>query len=728
MPAKQQVSGQALIPTEGQPLMPQGEPIALANIQDALIIKENNVFLMTDQEGNLPPDSCEGYGLYKDDTRYLSVYDFSFGKTRPTVLLSTADLGYSSEHHLTNLTMTAVDGTTLPKESLEVTRQRIINESLHETIQMTNFSILRAVVNLCFDFDADFRDIFEVRGERRPRRGELTAPIVEKDRVIFRYKGLDGVRRSTQIRFSPAPDQLWHNGARFTIGLGHRESASITVTVALDDALGDGPFATELETLSASYRNWLHSSTQVFTSNEFFNAMLERSLSDLRLLTINSNGGFFVAAGTPWFNCLFGRDSLITSFQALAFNPGIARNTLQILAQWQGKEVNDWRDEEPGKILHELRLGEMACVGEIPMHPYYGSIDSTPLFLMLAAEYVAWTGDLELVRQLEPNLVAALHWIDSYGDRDGQGYVQYAKRSPKGLLNQGWKDSHNGIINRDGTLVEPPIALAEVQGYVYAAKRGLAWLFSLLERDGLSRRLRRDAAALNANFNRDFWLEDEQFYAMALGANGLPAASISSNPGQCLWTGIVDVDKAPKVVERLFANDMFSGWGIRTLSSRSVRYNPLGYHLGTVWPHDNSIISMGLKRYGFEEELNELATALYDCCRTFDYYRLPELFSGLPRTFHNLPVHYPVACRPQAWASGTLPFFLQAILGLAPNAPENRLRIIRPSLPYWLEEVEVRGLRVGNSQVDLLYQRRKGHTRVSVTGNEGGVRVSLARK
>jgi len=726
MPAMPRASRSTEIPHRGY-LLPHGEPIALTDIRDALVIKEGDLFLMTDVEGNAPRNSMAGYGLYKGDTRYLSVYDLSFDGIRPVVLLSTADLGYGSEHDLTNPPITLAEGRNIPKESLEVRRQRVINKHLLETIQVTNFNIFRTVVKLRFDFDADFMDIFEVRGEKRQRRGRLSAPAVEKGRVTFKYRGLDSVWRSTEIEFSPAPDKLWYNGALFTISLGHRESASITVTINPDGARGDGHFPGEFSKQTASYREWLNSSTQVFTSNEFFNAMLERSLADIRLLMTESDSGRFVSAGTPWFNCLFGRDSLITSLQTLSFNPEVARNTLRLLARWQGKEVDEWRDEEPGKILHELRTGEMASLGEIPMSPYYGSIDATPLFLMLATEYFAWTGDLELLHELEPNLTAALEWIDNYGDADRCGYVEYYKRSPKGLLNQGWKDSRNGIVNGDGTLVKPPIALVEIQGYVYAAKRGMAWLFARLEKKILARRLQRQAAALKTKFNKDFWLEEEEFYALALGASKKPARSIASNPGQCLWTGIVDEDKAAKVVERLFSNDMFSGWGIRTLSSQAARYSPLGYHLGTIWPHDNSLIGMGLKRYGFEDDLNELATALYDCCRSFDYYRLPELFCGAPRTAHSLPVRYPVACRPQAWAAGSLLLLLQAILGLVPNAPKKELKVVRPRLPYWLEQVEVRGLKVGGNAIDLLFERRTGRTKVSVL-KSGGVKVSVTQR
>lgn len=709
-------------------LLPYGEPIALADIRDALIIKEGNLFFMTDSEGNSPRGNRYGYGLYKDDTRYLSVYDLSFDNIKPVVLLSTAELGYASEHHLTNPPLVTTEGKHIPKDTFEVRRQRVINrDHLVESIQVTNFGIFRAPLNLRFDFDADFADIFEIRGTKRRHRGKLSAPIIDKDSVVFQYEGLDNINRQTRIKFSPAPSQIWYNGALFVISLGHRETMTITVTITLDGVGQCGSFATEFNKLAASYREWLGSCTQVFTSNEFFNAMLDRSLADIRMLRNHfDDASHYIAAGTPWFNCLFGRDSIIVSLQTVAFNPDIARDTLHILAHQQGKAVEPWRDEEPGKILHELRTGEMAKLGEIPS-PYYGTIDATPLFLILASEYFAWTADMVTLRRIKDNLLQALRWISEYGDRDKCGYVEYCKRSHKGLINQGWKDSRDGIVNHDGTLPKPPIALVEVQGYVYAAKRGMAWLLPFLGEHTLAEKLLREATALKKSFNRDFWLEDEGFYALALGNNKEQVKSITSNPGHCLWTGIIARDRAARVVERLFANDMFSGWGIRTLSSRAARYNPISYHLGTVWPHDNAIIAMGLKRYGFENELNELATALYDSCRCFDYYRLPELFCGTPRSAHNLPVRYPVACRPQAWAAGTLPFILQAILGLVPNAPAKELRIIRPQLPYWLERVELRRLRVGTGSVDLLFELSRGKTRVSVL-NSNGIKVTVTGK
>ena len=704
---------------------PHGEQIALADIRDALVIKESDLFLMTDAEGNLPLDSKAGFGLYKGDTRYLSVYNFSLDRVRPTVLLSTAELGYSSEHHLTNPPMEDAHHKSIPMDSLDISRQRVIDRALREVIQVTNFNIFDVTVNLRFEFRADFADIFEVRGEKRGQRGKIATPDVRKDRIIFGYKGLDDVWRSTEIRFSVEPNQIWYNGALLTVTLRHQETATVKLTV-IPDSAANVRLRNGFDILAASYRDWLSSCTSVFTDNEFFNAIVERSLKDVRMLTVTSQDGRFLAAGTPWFNCLFGRDTLIASMQMIAFCPQLAESALRILARWQGKQLDNWRDEEPGKILHELRVGEMAALGEIPMTPYYGSVDSTPLFIMLAAQYVAWTGDLGLIRELEPNLMAALEWIDDYGDPDHCGYLEYARHSPRGLLNQGWKDSRDGIVNGDGTLTRPPIRLVEVQGYVYAARIGLARLLDLLGKHRLARRLRRQAADLKARFNRDFWVEDECFYALALVANMEPATSVASNPGHCLWTGIADTDKAPLLVDRLLSNDIFSGWGIRTLSATSPRYNPLSYHLGSIWPHDNSLIGMGMKRYGFEEALNELATALYDCCRSFDYYRLPELFCGVPRTAHNLPVRYPVACRPQAWAAGTFPLLLQAILGLVPDATQGRLRVVRPRLPHWLREVEVRGLRVGGGSVDLLFQRRGEQTRLSVI-SERQVRVSLVR-
>ncbi|MCX6021867.1 MAG: hypothetical protein NTZ05_09080 [Chloroflexi bacterium] len=435
----------------------------------------------------------------------------------------------------------------------------------------------------------------------------------------------------------------------------------------------------------------------------------------------------YIAAGTPWFAALFGRDSLIVGMQALPYAPEVARGVLNVLAAHQGSQADPERDEEPGKILHEFRVGEMARLGEIPMTPYYGTVDATPLFVMLLGQYFQWTGDRELVQSLLPAAEAALRWIAHHGDQDGDGFVEYNKHSQKGIANQGWKDSWDAIVHADGSLAQPPISLVEVQGYVYAGKLGMAGIYDALGQPGRAAELRAEARALKLRFNQAFWSDDLGFYALALDGSKRPAASVSSNVGHALWTGIADAERAPRVVERLLGNDMFSGWGIRTLSSTNPRYNPLGYHVGSVWPHDNAIAALGMKRYGFDTETNEVATALYDVCRTFAYYRLPELYSGAQRTGHDYPVRYPVACSPQAWAAGSMLMMLQAILGLEGDAARGRLILRRPRLPYWLREVELRNVRVGDGSADLVVRRNQGSTRVSVLGTHGGLRVSVLR-
>ncbi len=725
-------SASALQQPPDQRLLPEAEPMAVQDIRDALVVRERDLFLLTDVAGQVTPGNPNGYGLYFADTRYLSGYDFTFAAASPVVLLSTAELGYSAEQVLTNPAMPSLDGRTIPRGTVEVRRLRVLEDILEETLRVTNYNVFPITINFVYRFQADFADIFEVRGYKRESRGEYYAPLQQDSALVFAYRGTDGRKRQTLITFSPAPlsidDKADAAEVTFRLSLPHRDSAAIRIVVSLDGRLESAQGVERFGTVAQEYSTWLQGATRILTDNDFYNAVLQRSLTDLRMLW-NHNGdtGSYPAAGTPWFDTLFGRDSCITALQTLSLKPDIARHCLTILARWQGKNLDPWRDEEPGKILHELRQGELTNTHELPFSPYFGSIDSTPLFLWLTSEYYQWTADLDLLRQMEPNLRAALSWIERYGDADNDGYVEYERRSAKGLVNQGWKDSGDSIIHADGTLMEPPIALVEVQGYVYAAKRKLAQLFSALGDEETAHRLLREAASLKRRFNRDFWLK-EGFYALALDGRHRPAASTTSNPGHALWTGIAYRPYAAQVVQRLLRNDMFSGWGIRTLSTTSPRFNPFGYHLGTVWPHDNSIIAMGFKKYGFQDELNEVATALFDAARAFPYYRLPELFGGSARSAHHTPVPYPVACRPQAWAAGAFPLITQAILGLHPDAPNGRLLIVRPVLPQWLEHVQVEGLRVGQGEADLYYERRGRRTRVHVLNTRGGLKVDLANR
>lgn len=412
----------------------------------------------------------------------------------------------------------------------------------------------------------------------------------------------------------------------------------------------------------------------------------------------------------------------------LAFQPDIAAQTLRLLASYQGQSVDHWRDEQPGKILHELRVGELARTGEIPHTPFYGTVDATPLFLLLLGRLADWTGDLALFDELRDPVERALAWIAEYGDISGNGYVEYQSKSEKGLVNQGWKDSGDAIVRANGELATPPIALVEVQGYVFAAKRAIARIF---ERAGEPERavsLRNEADALKTRFNRDFWCEDQGTFALALEAHGRQAAVVTSNPGQALWTGIIDEDKTHRSVARLMKEDMFSGWGVRTLSAAERRYNPVGYHLGTVWPHDNALLAAGFRRYGEDEAAMQIFTGIMEAAMHYRHHRLPEAMAGFPREDFQVPVRYPVACHPQAWAAGAAPFLVSTCLGLEPDGFAERLRIERPTLPDFVDRITFSGLRVGRGTTDLEFRRTNEGIDVRVLAASGGLKVEVAHE
>ena len=464
--------------------------------------------------------------------------------------------------------------------------------------------------------------------------------------------------------------------------------------------------------------------TVVTTDDQLFNRILERSLDDLELLHSELDGQSYFAAGVPWFATLFGRDSLITSFQMLSFVRGIAEQTLRLLAGRLGQEYNDERDEEPGKVLHELRVGEPAALGETPFARYYGSVDATPLFLCLLGKYADWSGNLDLFRELRGPAEAALEWIDRYGDLDGDGLVEYRRRSPQGLVTQGWKDSADGIPYDDGEPLSAPVALVEVQGYVIRAKRLMARMFELDGDGARAERLRADADALEEALER-FWLPDAGCYAIGLDGDKRPGSGLTSNQGHLLWANAVSDERARAIRDVLMSEDMFTGWGVRTLAESHPAYNPVGYHTGSVWPHDSSLIAFGLRRYGFDEDFTLIFEGLLEAASRFDDYRLPELFGGFSRAEFEEPVPYPVACQPQAWAAGSIPFLLKWGLGLSPDALENRLAIVRPSLPRWLNRVELTGLALGNARIDLVFERAGEHVTLADAQIEGDAEVVL---
>ncbi len=625
------------------------------------VLKHGNVFLLTDPFGDIHPDS-RGLGLYAGDTRTLSCSVLRVGGDRPVLLQGSAGGNYRGSIQLTNPTADRnPDAKVHPADALVgrtigISRDRLISaDALEERVKIVNHASRVETIAVDLEFGFDAADIFEVRGYPRRSRGTLLPVAATTDRLTFRYDGLDGRRRATHLAFSEeavavepvaaeveAADPI-DSGATvrfrwsFTLGPGEAgelrwvvwetigaipedgaDAAGTTGTARTATAGGAGNVDTadlfpeaprvSADEGAAAYHAWERGTTTISSDHELFNLVVERSVADLRLL-VNEGpdaGERYVAAGVPWFTTLFGRDSLITALQSVAFRPQIAVEALTVLAAHQATAMDPDRDAEPGKILHELRTGEMAGSGELPHTPYYGSVDSTPLWLILLGETYDWTGDRALVDRLWPNALAALDWIDRYGDRDGDGFVEYERRTDGGLLNQGWKDSSDAIRDRDGNQAVPPIALAEVQGYVFAAKRRMAGLARIRGEGELADRLDRDASLLQDRFEAAFWVEDQRYYALALDRDKRPADAVGSNAGQCLWTGIVAPERAQDVVDRLLGPTMSSGWGIRTYAADQAGYNPIGYHTGTVWPHDTSLIAAGMKRYGFDDAANRL--------------------------------------------------------------------------------------------------------------------------
>ena len=697
-----------------------------------LAVKEADTFLYSDVEGNLADRRELGLGLYHRDTRYLSHFRLRVAGTNPILLSSSAERVYVSHVDLTNPDLEQPDGSIILQHTLNIRRTRSVKGGLYERIRAKNYNRHAIEFDIELSFGADFADIFEVRGITGATRGTYEPPRADEGMAEFAYTGEDDMRRLTRITFGTPATHVDVRGdivtASFRVRLAAHETKTLSLVV--EPVVGEerpevSNFDQVAHSLRHSYEDWERESTQIHTDNKMFDQLLMRGLRDLRALYTRIDGGGIIAAGIPWYVAVFGRDSLITSHQMLMLSPRPARESLALLAKLQGTEVNDRRDEEPGKILHEIRQGELARSGFLPHTPYYGSVDSTPLFLILIAQYFRWTNDLGFVKELVPNIDAALRWIDEYGDLDGDGFVEYKTRSPRGLRNHGWKDSNDSVVHEDGTLGEGAIALAEVQAYVYMAKTRIADVFAALGDYERAVRLRDQATVLRRRFHEAFWMEDERFFAGALDGDKRQVRTIMSNPGHALYCGILDDASAAAVAHRLFDPDMFSGWGIRTMSKAAKAYNPMSYHNGSVWPHDNALIAAGLKRYGFMEETNRVASSLFEVAQFADYLRLPELFCGFTRRTPSPPVQYPVACSPQAWAAGAPFLLLQAMLGVSAVAHENLLTVNKPHLPPWLNQVELRNLRVGDSTLSVVFRREGDTTGFSLLSREGDVRVIM---
>jgi glycogen debranching enzyme len=695
-------------------------------------LKHGDTFAVFDHRGDIGGEPGNPEGLYHRDTRMLSQLQLLLEEARPLLLSSvTQDDNAVFTADLSNPDLLEHGKIALRRENVHLHRMKFIwNGACYERLVMRNFGDRPLTLRLTYRFASDFADLFEVRGEHRAARGETRAALESDHSVKLCYLGLDNIERVTRISFSPAPKTLTTARAAFDVSLKPRASRRFFVRFGLEDAADRDWSGRLFYRRMRAARYALHESSRraasIESSNSVYNEIARRSVSDLYMLVTDTPEGPYPYAGIPWFSTPFGRDGLVTALMTLWLDPEIARGVLGFLAATQATAVEPERDAEPGKILHEMRHGEMANLREVPFGRYYGSIDATPLFVLLLGEYFRRTGDLATVRTLWPNAEAALAWIDHYGDRDGDGFVEYYRQTKEGLANQGWKDSFDAIFHHDGRLAEGPIALCEVQGYVYGAKRHAAVLAEALGLTERAAALAAQAEALRQRFEARFWCEEMSTYALALDGAKEPCRVIASNAGQVLFTGIASAERAQRVARTLLSPASFSGWGIRTVASSEARYNPMSYHNGSVWPHDNGLIAMGLARYGLHGAATQVFGALFDAASYMDLRRLPELYCGFARLERNAPTQYPVACSPQAWASATPLCLLQASLGLELLERTGEVKFYRPMLPSFLDHLHLRNLKLSGGSVDVLLHRQDENIAVTVTRREGDI-VVVAR-
>jgi glycogen debranching enzyme len=694
-------------------------------------LKHDDTFGVFDHNGDALAAPGSPEGIYHRDTRHLSLLYLTIGGARPLLLSSILrDDNAVLTCDLTNPDLFDSDGRlALEHDLIHIRRSRFLwSMTCHERLTVRNFDESTRPVRIDLAFAADFADLFEVRGTQRDRRGTSHDPEIGADAVTLAYTGLDGQLRETRLRFDPAPTEISADRAVFEIELAPDERKTVFAEIRFGEARSNKQplrqaYVTGLRDARRSLRASVSRAASVATSNEIFNEAVRRAVSDLYMLVTDLPEGPYPYAGIPWFSTVFGRDALITAMETLWFDPSIARGVLGHLANNQATTEDPVADAEPGKILHEVRYGEMAELGEVPFRRYYGSVDSTPLFVMLAGRYLERTGDMAMIRSIWPNILAALDWISTYGDRDGDGFVEYGRRTAEGLVNQGWKDSYDSVFHADGTLARGPIALVEVQAYVYAAweagaaiARRLGHAELAMELDGRARKLRQE-------FDATFFDAALGTYVLALDGDKRPCRVRASNAGHALFAGIAFPERASSVVETLMANSSFSGWGVRTVAASEVRYNPMSYHNGSVWPHDNAMIAAGFARYGFRNEAARIFDGLFAASIYIDLRRLPELFCGFARQRSQGPTFYPVACAPQAWAAVAPLSLIQSCLGQGFDPAAAQITFDQPVLPAFLNEVILRGLSVGGGRIDVALRRAGSEVAAHVLAREGDIRV-----
>ena len=672
------------------------------------VLKYGDLFAVFNRYGDIEPSGMGEEGLFYEGTRFLSRFALRLGSSQPLLLSSTTtrdNFLFCSD--LTNVDQATDAGAKIPRGTLHLHRSKFLWEgACYEKFRITNYGLSPLVVLLHLTVDSDFADIFEVRGTRRRERGKRLPSSVTHDELTLAYQGLDGRLRKSKICCTPAPTQIEEGEIVFKAELDVKEERTFFVEISCIEKDRSGDWGTTFQLgKDASSQHQAHR-CEIYSSNDQFNQWISRSAADLQTMIRGNPEKNYPYAGIPWFSTVFGRDGIITAMECLWLAPSIAKGVLGYLAETQAVSEDPPSDAEPGKIVHEIRKGEMAALKEVPFGLYYGSVDATPLFVMLAADYYHRTGDLGFIRSIWLHVEAALDWIDRYGDRDGDGFVEYNRRSVNGLVQQGWKDSHDSIFHHDGKLAEPPIALCEVQGYVYAAKRGASDLARLLGQERRAEILSTQAEYLRTRFDESFWCPEIGSYAIALDGHKRQCRVRASNAGHSLFTGIAADDHAGQVAAQLLGPEMFSGWGVRTVGSSEARYNPISYHNGSVWPHDNALIAGGLSKYGNKKLAGQILSSLSDAGAYMDLHRLPELFCGLHRRDGEGPTLYPVACSPQAWSAAAVFLVLQACLGLTVDGVERCVRFSEPYLPEEISQLWIKGLEVGSASVDLLVERK----------------------
>jgi glycogen debranching enzyme len=691
-------------------------------------LKHGDMFGVFDQRGDIRPGPGGTAGIYFNDTRFLSEFEFLVGRRAPVLLSST--LRDDNATLTCDLSNPDLPGQDLSNNLIHIRRSRFLWQgACHERIAIRNFDTEAHNLPVEIRFGADFADLFEVRGMTRKRHGQHEPAEVGDTEVVLAYVGLDRRRRETRLRFDPPPVHIDEGRAQFDITLAPGGRALIFIEISCDRTVGTRVASENFLASLAEQRRWTRQSSArsaaIETSNEVFNEAMRRAISDLTMLTTEKPTGPYPYAGIPWFSTCFGRDAIITALNVLWMDPAIARGVLLYLAENQATGTDAASDAEPGKILHEVRQGEMAELGEVPFRRYYGSVDSTPLFVMLAGAYLARTGDVDTLTRLWPHIEAALGWMDLYTERDAGGFVSYFRQTEEGLANQGWKDSFDSISHADGSLAEGPIALCEVQAYVFAARRAAATIGRRLGQG--QRAVAEDAKAerLRLAFEEKFWCEDLGTYALALDGKGQPCRVRASNAGHVLITGIAAPERASRVAEGLMDKGFFNGWGIRTLAASEQRYNPMSYHNGSVWPHDNAMIALGMARYGLKAQAERILGGLYDSALYVDLRRLPELFCGFPRRRGQGPTFYPVACSPQAWAATAMHATLGACLGLSFDPAECNVVFDRPRLPPFLNEVTLHNLSIGDARISVVLRRMGEEVAMNVAERTGTIHAVL---